>query len=277
MHQLEWSPEEEWYELRRMVWRRRRIAAAWVAGLSAFLGLLAGLATSESFRCHVIYLEGPREDVLVVVQNLLTDFGPVSTLWCPRYDLAKRAQMCLAVEKVEVHRLSRHELQMIVVPREPAAAMSVPNHPDAWMLADRTGLVYEAAARRPTGLVRLRAFPTPALGVGHPLPPEANAMFADVLAGIRDSSAPFVSIDFSQAANIVGFLRDGTKIRIGASDNLRRKLTLAGWIWAAARNKNLQPAYIDVRIPSRPTFLPRGHRKDSVPTVQDQKHDRQGA
>lgn len=277
MHQTDWSPDEEWYELRRIVWRRRRIAAAWVAALSAFLGLLAGLASSESFRCHVIYLEGPRHDVLAVVQNLLTDFGPVSTLWCPRFDLAKRAQMCLAVEKVEVRRLSRHELQMIVVPREPAAAISVPDHPDAWMLADHTGLVYEAAARCPSDLVRLRAFPTPALAVGHLLPPEASAMFADVLAGIRDGGAPFVTIDFAQAANIVGFLRDGTKIRIGASDNLRRKLALAGWIWAAARNKNLYPAYIDVRIPSRPTFLPRRDTKNRVPTVQHHNRDRHGA
>ncbi|MCX7598606.1 MAG: hypothetical protein N2512_07020 [Armatimonadetes bacterium] len=277
MHELEWSPEEEWHELRRRLWQRRRITAAWVAVLAAFLGLVAGLATSESFRCHVIYLEGPRRDVLAVVKNLLSDLGPVSTLWCPRGDLATRAKMCLAVEKVQVRRLSRHELQIIVVPREPAAAISAPNHPDAWMLADRTGMVYERVQRCPPGLVRLRAFPTPTLGVGSPLPAEANAVLADVLGGIQDGGAPFTTIDFAQPANVVGFLKDGTKVKIGALDNLRRKLALAGWTWAAARNKNLQPAYVDVRIPSRPTFLPRAGMRPSSPAVQEASPEHRGS
>lgn len=270
MRGLDWSPDEEWLEQRRLAWQRRRRTLAQVLTAAGVLGLLAGVATSEAFRCHVIYVEGPRRDVLANVKTLLSDLGPVSTAWCPRGYLADRAKMCLAVDKVEVRVLSRHELLVQVQPRKPAAAISAPGHPDAWMLADRTGMVYEAVTRCPEGLLRLQAFPTPALGVGCPLPSEANALFAEVLKGVEEGGAPFVSIVFAQPAETVGFLRDGTKIKIGALDNLRRKIALVGWIWTAARNKGLQPAYIDVRIPSRPTLLPRRKGNSPAPRTQEQ-------
>lgn len=277
MHELEWAPHEEWLEQRQLLWRRRRRTLAQALTVAGVLGLLAGVATSEAFRCHIIYLEGPRRDVLANVKTLLSDLGPVSTAWCPRGYLANRAKMCLAVDKVEVQAVSRHELVVRVEPRRPAAAISAPGHPDAWMLADCTGMVYEAAAGCPEGLVRLRAFPTPALGVGCLLPPEANALFAEALKGIREGGAPFVTIDFARPADAVGFLRDGTKIKIGALDNLRRKLAVAGWIWTVARNKELQPAYIDVRIPSCPTFLPRRKGSLPAPRAQEQNQERKGA
>jgi len=265
VHEFEWTPAEDWLDQRRLLWRRRRGILAWVVTMAGLLGLLAGVATSEAFRCHVIYLEGPRRDVLANVKTLLSDLGPVSTVCCPRGRLAARAKMCLAVDRVHIRAISRHELRVMVEPRWPAAALSAPGHPNAWMLADHVGMVYEAVSQCPEGIVRLRAFPTPALGVGSTLPAEANALFADVIGGMREGGAPFVVIDFSQPANVVGFLQDGTKIKIGGLDNLRRKLALAGWVWTAARNKELPAAYIDVRIPSRPTFLPR--QSDQSPSA----------
>jgi hypothetical protein len=251
---------EEWAGRRRQVWRARRRAFLEVILLAAALGLLAGVVYSEAFRCRVIYLAGPRPDLLARVKPLLEDLGTVSTACCRRGQIAARAGMCLAVARVSIRSLSRHELEVYVEPRSPAALLSSPSQPRAWMLADRGGMVYESVRAAPPGLVRLVALPTQALCVGHRLPADALALYGQVLDGVAQSGVPYTKVDFTHKdrASAVAYLGDGTPVKIGALDNMRRKLALAGWVWRGARNKGLAPAYVDVRVPSRPAFLPVG-------------------
>jgi cell division septal protein FtsQ len=238
--------------------RRRRVFTNLVIG-SLALGLLLGLLDSEAFRLRTIYLEGPRRDLLVKVKPLLSDLGYTSTVLCRGDALADLAKQCSLVADVKVRKELPHTIEMHIEPRKPAAAVSTARNPEAYVLADRRGLPYEAVTGAATGNVpRLRAFPTKSLLVGHAMPAKAQATYAEIVGGIEDSGAKWRAVDMAKPASLVGYLIDATKVKIGGLDNVRRKLALAGWVWREAKAKGMEIEYIDVRLPRRPTFMPKG-------------------
>jgi cell division septal protein FtsQ len=231
-------------------------AVGW-AGLMVFgLALVAGICESEAFRLRTIYLDGPRREVLEDVRSLLAGMGPTSTFFCRVGVLAHAARLSPRVAEVVIRKHYPHDIEIWVEPRRPAAAVSTPQRPDCFLLADRQGLVYEPVSLVPPGLVRLIAFPTLALQVGQPLPGRAGQLYKAVVEGSELGGLRLRQIDFRQRANVVAYTADATKIKIGGLDNLARKLAEAGWIAATARRQGLRLEYIDVRLPGRPVIKP---------------------
>ena len=85
------------------------------------------------------------------------------------------------------------------------------------------------------------------------------------MGGISDSGAKWRAVDMGKPASIVGYLKDGTKVKIGGLDNVRRKLAIAGWVWRDAKAKGMTIEYVDVRLPRRPTFMPVGGAAPDTP------------
>ncbi|MGD9518965.1 MAG: cell division protein FtsQ/DivIB [Armatimonadota bacterium] len=226
--------------------------------LASFLGgLVLGVLESEAFRLRVIYLEGPRRDVLEDVRSMLEGLGPMSTILCRSGVLTSQARQACRVADVKLRKQIPHTIYMHIEPRVPAAALSLPDRPESCLLADRNGFVYESVEKAPAGVIELRAFPIQSLKVGGPLEGLAAELYAQVMAGLEKGGVKIRCMDFSEPANIVAFLEDGTKAKIGGFDNLERKVALVGWICQGVKRKGLWPEYIDVRLPSQPVIMPR--------------------
>ncbi len=243
-------------ELLALVWDVARRARGLLV-LTVVLSFAAGILESEVFRVHSIYLEGPRRAVLEDVRDLLQGLGPTSTALCPCGAVTQRARQACRVRDVNLRRRLPHEIYLYVEPREPAAALSTPTRPDWYMLADSSGMVYESVGGPPSRVVQFHAFPADFLGVGFELQEQAAVVYADVMAGLEKGGARIRKVDFQDPANIVAFLEDGTKAKIGGMDNLERKFALLGWIAEEIERKGMRAQYIDVRIPSQPAVLPR--------------------
>lgn len=228
--------------------------------LTAVLSFGAGILESEACRLRTIYLDGPRQAVLEDVKDLLEGLGPTSTVLCRRGVLIQRARQACRVRDVNLRKRLPHEVYLYIEPREPAAALSTPTRPDWYMLADSSGLVYESVGAPPSRVVQLHAFPADCLGVGCQLGEQAAQVYADVMAGLEKGGARIRKVDFQDLANVVAFLEDGTKAKIGGMDNLERKFALLGWIADEIERQRMRAQYIDVRIPSQPAILPREAR-----------------
>jgi hypothetical protein len=181
----------------------------------------------------------------------------MSTFLCRSGVITKQARQACRVAAVSLRKRLPHEAYLYVEPRVPAAAVSSAGNPECYMLVDAAGFVYESVRDVLPGIVRLYAFPTEYLQVGRPLEGRAAEIYQQVIKGIENGGAPLRKVDFRELANIVAFLEDGTKAKIGGLDNLERKFTIVGWILRETARRRMPVQYIDVRIPSQPVFMPR--------------------
>lgn len=234
-----------------LLWQARLLFLA-----SALGGVLVGIMESEAFRCRRIYVCGYERQVLEDVKYLLSGLGPTSTVLCRSGLLASLARQSPRVASVRVRKKLPQQIFIYVSPRKPAAAIIAAGDRGGWyMLADREGLVYDAVRQAPAGVVQLWAFPATRLHIRETLDRDALAIYTAVVRGIGKGQAPVRKVDFSNLVDIVAFLEDGTKAKIGGLDNLERKFALVGWIWQELKRRGRRAVYVDVRIPSNPTVM----------------------
>ncbi|MEJ5185986.1 MAG: FtsQ-type POTRA domain-containing protein [Candidatus Geothermincolales bacterium] len=173
-----------------------------------------------------------------------------------RVDLKRARETLLTEPGIKEARVSRRFPDTIViqvVEREPLACL-VQN--GLFYLLDGDGMVFDSRGERPPGVVELRLSSVPVLYRGKKLE-DGNVL--EVLEAL--SGAPRLT----EAAESAGrdekgvyLICGGVKVILGDNDELARKESIALGALKAASTRKEALEYVDVRLPDRPVWKPKG-------------------
>jgi cell division protein FtsQ len=238
---------------RRAVARaRRRRALAWAAGCGV-VGAFIWLAFfSPLLRVRELELVGARRTSVAqawAVSGLSRD----DNLLRVDTGAVERALERLPwVRSVVVDRILPGTVRAEVSERRPV--LVVRSGRSSWTL-DRTGAVLAQGMAEPGLPVVEAAVPRLEPG-GRAAQAEVRAALA-VLAALTDRvRARVVVIEARSAEELVLRLDDGLEVRVGAAEQLPAKREVLDALLTRLRAEGLQPAYVDVSVPTRPAIGP---------------------
>lgn len=222
--------------------------------LSAGVGLLLGVASSEMFAIRNIRVTSANPSLQAEAAERAGRIG-FGTIWLPPTRAIERQIGGLPRAKsVAITRTLPDTLTIAVEPRLPAAFVIAD---ERLMAIDDEGVCLHwtgaPAASKPT----LRIEDPSLLEVGGRLREQDVTRLREITRGLAECGLlAGASIDLSHPLRISVLTADGLLGKLGSDELLYEKARLLGELAEALRAQGRRPMYIDLRVPSRPTYKP---------------------
>lgn len=227
-------------------------AAAWLALASAALGAALGVLGSDLFKIDKVRIACPEASLAqeAAVQADKLSYGSV---WLPPTRAIERAIGGLPrARTARLDRVLPRTLVIAVQPREPAAAVADEGR---FMLVDEEGVCLTWTGLPPEHLPTVRGGEWGSLSVGRVLPDEQVVLMSRVLGGLREVGlSAGARIELTNPRLVRVWTGDGVLGKLGDARLLEEKAVLFGKLLQALRERGEQPQYLDVRVPSQPTY-----------------------
>lgn len=234
------------------VWRLRYRQAVKLAGVVVVLSFAYGVGTSSYFRIREVQVIAPNSQLSQQALAKIEIPGQASTLFYPVEKLARAVAGCPGIKRVEVGRDLPSRVVVRVWPREPVAAVK---YGEDFALVDEEGVCVSRARRAPVQLIQIYGLIQRPIAAGQRLQTDSMHLLNQCLAGLKDEELSHgLIIDFSEQYAIQLCTGGGVQGKVGTADNLQRKVMMFVGILRELQRRGQQPAYIDVRIMSRPVW-----------------------
>ncbi len=222
--------------------------------LSAVVGLGLGVASSEMFAIRTVRVvcTNPSLQVEAMERVQRITFG---TIWLPPTRAIERQIGGLPRAKaVTIGRTLPDTLTIEVEPRVPVAFVVAD---DRLMAVDDEGVCLHWTGAAPPDKPTLRIEDPSVLAVGGRLRAQDVVRLREISRGLAECDLlEGASIDLSHPLSISVFTADGLLGKLGNDELLYEKARLLGELAEALRAQGRKPLYIDLRVPSRPTYKP---------------------
>lgn len=232
----------------------RSVFAVWLLGMSALGGMVIGVGDSGYSQIREVRVccsdESIRQEAAEQAARL--QYG---SIWLPPTHEIERTIGDLArVLKVTIRRDPPNALIIIVYPRLPVAVVEVGERA---MMIDEEGVCLNWTGSAPDSMMLLRVADPYALSVGSTLNSRDVEIFGEVLAGLRNVNlVAGTSADIASRYRVTIFTKEGVLGKLGDPKLLRAKTIFFGKLLTCLQAIRRTPLYIDLRVPSRPTYRP---------------------
>ena len=232
--------------------REREAAAFWLTLAAAGVGLCVGILGSDLFKVESVQVvcqeTSIRQEALARAEGL--QYG---TVWLPPTGAIERTVGALPrVKSVDLDRDLPRALVIAVHPRQPVVALECDGR---YMLVDEEGVCLTWTGKPPHYLPRARMTARQAPSVGRDLPGDQGAILQEVVRGLHEaglSAGTKISLTNRQMMSV--WTEEGVLGKLGDAQHLEEKVILFGKLLKALRAKGEKPLYIDMRVPSHPTY-----------------------
>lgn len=237
--------EERWMLLKR---------AGYVVAAAAVVGFILGVLGSDMFAIRTVYVlcENPslQEEAAERARQL-----HFSSIWLPpTRAIERRIGGLPRARAVTIDRELPSTLVIKVEPRRPAAVVVAD---ERYMAIDEEGMCLHWTGSPSSTLPTIHLDAPWSLRVGRMLPKDDVKRIQELLrALVPEGLAAGASIDLTNPFRISIFTADGVLGKLGSDDLLYEKALLFGELLEALRKEGREPLYIDLRVPSRPTYRP---------------------
>ena len=232
----------------------RAVFAVWLTLTAAVVGLLLGVGGSDCFLIRDVRVYCPDESLR---DEAAEQAGRLEyrTIWLPpSRDIERSIGGLARARGVQIERELPATLIIRVLPRLPVAVVQVEGR---CMLVDEEGVCLNWTGRPDREMAMVRIADPSQLAVGATLDVRDREMFGQVLAGLREVGlAAGARVDLSAPRRIEIITADGVIGKLGDTELLREKAVLFGKLLDGLRSEHHEPLYIDLRVPSRPTYRP---------------------
>lgn len=219
---------------------------------SAVIGLVLGIFGSELFRVRNVLVESEDQSLAreATEQAQKLDFG---TIWLPPMrQIERRIGGLPRAKQVRVNRRLPSTLLVVVEPRTVVAAVE---QAERLMMVDEEGVCLHWTGSVPEGLPRVRVENAASLRVGANIGENNVQMMNALRAGLRENDLlERARIDLTRPVRIEVITADGVIGKLGNQDLLHEKTLLFGELLHSLEARGESLLYIDLRVPSQPTF-----------------------
>jgi|LSQX01.1.fsa_nt_gb cell division protein FtsQ len=233
---------------------RKRLMAAAVSLVlaSAIAGLLLGVLGSPMFQVRDVQVQSADESLATEAAQVAKaiSFG---TIWLPPMrEIEGRIGRLPRARAVRVDRALPSTLTIVVEPREPVAVV---HQEERLMVVDADGVCLHWTGSAPEGMPRVRVEEPSALAVGGKLRASDVEMMNAVRAGLEQTALlEEARIDLSRPVRVEVLTAGGVLGKLGNEELLEEKALLFGKLLHSLEERGEPLLYIDLRVPSRPTF-----------------------
>ena len=232
--------------------RNWRVAIASLLGLVAFLGMTLGVLFSDLFRVQEVQVVCADESLQAEAADRAKEIA-FGTIWLPPTRAIEARIGGLA--RAQYARIDRHlpaTLVIVVEPRQPVAFVVAEGR---YMAVDPEGICLHWTGAPSGGMPTMHIENPSSLEVGHSLSDRDVALMTALMDGLDKTGLHSeASIDISHPIRITVFTGDGVLGKLGDEALLYEKTLLFGKLLHALRSDGETPLYIDLRVPSRPTY-----------------------
>lgn len=222
--------------------------------LAGGIGLLLGIASSELFAIRTVHVSSTNPSLQEEASERARriSFG---SIWLPPTRVIERQIGGLPRAKsVAIDRSLPDTLTIVVEPRVPFAFVVAD---ERLMAVDDEGVCLHWAGAPAAGKPTARIEDPSVLEVGGRLRERDVLNLRAIARGLAECNLlDGASIDLSHPLRISVFTADGVLGKLGGDELLYEKARLLGELAEALREQGRTPLYIDLRVPSRPTYKP---------------------
>jgi len=235
--------------------RLRRKAAVTAISLvlaSAVMGALLGVFASDLFAVRSVEIASDDESLAAEAATCAEKIA-FGTIWLPPMrEIEGRIGGLPRAKSVRVGRELPSTLTIAVEPRTPVAVVQ---QGDRFMVVDQQGVCMHWTGGVLEGLPRIRIEAPSSLRVGSSLSQRDVEMMNAVHAGLAETGLlEDARIDLSHPVRIEVWTAGGVLGKLGNQEMLEEKALLFGKLLRTLEEQSEAPLYIDLRVPSRPTF-----------------------
>ena len=220
------------------------------------IGGLWGFAASPFFRVEhikVAQVDAATEAYIAAFVKLPPD---ATTLTYPLSWVARAAARCPLVATATANRRLPRTILITVRLREPLCAVS---DSAGCLVLDTQGMAFRHDEERPATIPLAVGITPPPAQFGDCIHPWYTwCLYSLVRAGRASGLNEDYVINVENRHLITLHTATRVECKFGEADNIERKMRLFSGILADAREAGAQVAYVDVRDPDRPVWMPRG-------------------
>ena len=234
--------------------RRWQLAIASLIGLVGILSIIAGVLFSDLFMVRHVVIVCSDESLQAEAADRASDLA-FGTIWVPPTRAIE--ERIGGLPRAWAAHIDRHlpsTLVIVVEPRQPVAFVAEENR---YMAIDHEGVCLHWTGSPPEEMPTIHISAPSSLEVGRRLSDRDLERVTALMTGLADTGLEAgASIDISHPVRITVFTRDGVLGKLGNEQLLYEKTLLFGKLLSALREDGEIPLYIDLRVPSRPTYRP---------------------
>jgi cell division septal protein FtsQ len=219
---------------------------------AALVGLILGILGSDVFAVREVLVKS-EDDSLAAEAAKRAESLAFGTIWLPPMrEIESRIGGLPRAHGVRVDRDLPSTLTLVVEPRTPVAAV---HSEDRFMVVDEAGMCMHWTGSVSEGLPRVRIEAPSSLRVGGRLSERDVEMMNAVRSGLSETGLlTNASIDMTHPVRVEVWTEGGVLGKLGNRELLAEKALLFGKLLHSLAEQGEAPLYIDLRVPSRPTF-----------------------
>ncbi len=226
--------------------------AAWLTVVSALFWTVVGVLACDLFKIERVEIDCPQPSIAeeAAMRAETVSYGNIWLL--PTRDIERLIGGLPRVKDVRLRRVLPRTLVITVQPRTPAAALACQGRS---MLVDAEGVCLTWTGQPPEHLPTVRTSALDSLRVGRLMPTWEAALLAQVLRGLHEVKlSPGARVDLTNPHLVCVWTADGVLGKLGDGHHLEEKMILFGKLRKVIQARGEQPLYIDMRVPSLPTY-----------------------
>ncbi len=232
----------------------RAAGALWAVLLSGLAGLLLGVGSSDYCLIDEVRVYCADESLRQEAAEQADALSYGNIWFPPTHDIERSIGGLARAAGVRIRRDPPSALVIHVQPRTPVAVMEIG---DRLMMLDADGVCLNWTGRAAADMSILRIADPWALSVGDIMGERDVELFREVREGLRQVGIEGgTRVDISTIHRIEVFTADGVLGKLGDPHLLSQKVVLFGKLIDSLRSSHEEPLYIDLRVPSRPTYRP---------------------
>jgi len=232
--------------------RSLTVTAVSVVFGAAVVGLVLGIFDSDLFAVREVLVQSEDQSLAAEAAQRAEKLA-FGTIWLlPMREIEGRIGGLPRAKAVRIDRDLPSTLTIVVEPRTPVAAV---HQEDRFMVVDEAGVCMHWTGSVPEALPRVRIEAPSSLRVGGGLSERDVAMMNAVRSGLAETKLlDDASIDMTHPVRVEVWTADGVLGKLGNRELLAEKALLFGKLLHSLKEQGEAPLYIDLRVPSRPTF-----------------------
>lgn len=232
--------------------RKAAVTAISLVLLSMLIGTIIGIFGSDLFAVRTVLVESDDESLAVEAATRAEDLSFGTIWWPPMRQIEAHIG---GLPRARVVRVERDLPSTLTIVVEPRARVAVVQQDERFMVVDEQGVCMHWTGGVPEGLPRLRIEAPSSLKVGGNLLARDVEMMNAVRAGLAETGLlANARIDLSHPVRVEVWTDAGVLGKLGNRELLAEKALLFGKLLHSLQEQGETPLYIDLRVPSRPTF-----------------------